>query len=164
MIIPTLVDPTMAPPGGHVMSCFVQYAPYRLAGERVWDDAAREAFGQNVIDTIEERFPTIRTHIVGSQFITPKDIEDITGLTEGNIFQGELSLEQLFFNRPVPGLGSVPHTDRRPLDVRIGDASRRRHHGRSRPDRRARGVEGVEGGPGTQRQGGVGVATRSTSS
>jgi phytoene dehydrogenase-like protein len=56
-----------------------------------------------VIDTIEERFPTIRNHIVGAQFITPKDIEDITGLSEGNIFQGELSLEQLFFNRPVPG-------------------------------------------------------------
>ncbi len=103
MIIPTLVDPTMAPPGGHVMSCFVQYAPYRLAGDAIWDDAARESFGQNVIDTIAERFPTIRQHIVGSQFITPKDIEDVTGLTEGNIFQGELSLEQLFFNRPVPG-------------------------------------------------------------
>ena len=103
MIIPTLVDPTMAPPGGHVMSCFVQYAPYRLAGNAVWDDARREAFGQTVIDTIEERFPSIRRHIVGAQFITPKDIEDITGLTEGNIFQGELSLEQLFFNRPVPG-------------------------------------------------------------
>jgi phytoene dehydrogenase-like protein len=103
MIIPTLVDPTMAPPGGHVASCFVQYAPYRLAGNDVWDDDARETFGQNVIDTLEERFPTIREHIVGSQFITPKDIEDITGLTEGNIFQGELSLEQLFFNRPVPG-------------------------------------------------------------
>jgi phytoene dehydrogenase-like protein len=103
MIIPTLVDPTMAPPGHHVMSCFVQYAPYHLAGGEVWDDAKREAFGTNVIDTIEERFPDIRKHIVGKQFVTPKDIEDITGLTEGNIFQGELSLEQLFFNRPVPG-------------------------------------------------------------
>jgi phytoene dehydrogenase-like protein len=103
MIIPTLVDPTMAPPGKHVMSCFVQYAPYHLADGAVWDDAAREAFGRNVIDTIEQRFPKIRDHIVGHQFITPKDIEDITGLTEGNIFQGELSLEQLFFNRPVPG-------------------------------------------------------------
>jgi phytoene dehydrogenase-like protein len=103
MIIPTLLDPTMAPPGGHVMSCFVQYAPYRLAGGAVWDDARREAFGRTVIDTIEERFPTIRNHIVGAQVITPKDIEDITGLSEGNIFQGELSLEQLFFNRPVPG-------------------------------------------------------------
>jgi phytoene dehydrogenase-like protein len=103
MIIPTLVDPTMAPPGKHVMSCFVQYAPYHLADGKVWDDAAREAFGNNVIDTIAERFPKIRDHIVGHQFVTPKDIEDITGLTEGNIFQGELSLEQLFFNRPVPG-------------------------------------------------------------
>jgi phytoene dehydrogenase-like protein len=105
MIIPTLVDPTMAPPGKHVMSCFVQYAPYHLADGAVWDDERREAFGQNVIDTIEERFPRIRDHIVGYQFLTPKDIEDITGLTEGNIFQGELSLEQLFFNRPVPGWG-----------------------------------------------------------
>jgi phytoene dehydrogenase-like protein len=103
MIIPTLVDPSMAPPGNHVMSCFVQYAPYHLADGAVWDDAKREAFGQNVIDTIEERFPDIRRHIVGHQFVTPKDIEDITGLSEGNIFQGELSLEQLFFNRPVPG-------------------------------------------------------------
>ena len=103
MIIPTLVDPSMAPPGKHVMSCFVQYAPYHLANGEIWDDAKREAFGQNVIDTIEERFPDIRRHIVGHQFITPKDIEDITGLSEGNIFQGELSLEQLFFNRPVPG-------------------------------------------------------------
>jgi phytoene dehydrogenase-like protein len=103
MIIPTLVDPTMAPPGKHVMSCFVQYAPYHLADGELWDDAKREAFGQNVIDTVQERFPDIRRHIVGQQFVTPKDIEDITGLSEGNIFQGELSLEQLFFNRPVPG-------------------------------------------------------------
>jgi phytoene dehydrogenase-like protein len=110
MIIPTLVDPSMAPPGNHVMSCFVQYAPYHLADGEIWDDAKREAFGQNVIDTIEERFPDIRRHIVGHQFITPKDIEDITGLSEGNIFQGELSLEQLFFNRPSRG---GPDTGRR---------------------------------------------------
>ena len=102
-IMPTLVDPTMAPPGKHVMSCFVQYAPYHLADGNVWDDRAREDFGQNVIDTLEERFPDIRSKIVGYQFVTPKDIEDITGLTEGNIFQGELSLEQLFFARPVSG-------------------------------------------------------------
>jgi phytoene dehydrogenase-like protein len=85
------------------MSCFVQYAPYHLADGKSWDDAGRDAFGENVIDTIAERFPTIRDHIVHKQFITPKDIEDVTGLSEGNIFQGELSLEQLFFNRPVPG-------------------------------------------------------------
>jgi phytoene dehydrogenase-like protein len=102
-IMPTLVDPSMAPPGKHIMSCFVQYAPYKLEPGKEWNDAEREAFGENVIDTLEERFPDIRRKILHKMFITPKDIEDVTGLTEGNIFQGELSLEQLFFNRPVPG-------------------------------------------------------------
>ena len=102
-IIPTLVDPAMAPPGKHVMSCFVQWAPYHLAGGQVWDDRMRDAFGETVMDTLEERFPRIRNLILHKQVLTPKDIEDIIGLTEGNIFQGELSLEQLFFNRPVPG-------------------------------------------------------------
>jgi phytoene dehydrogenase-like protein len=104
-IIPTLVDPSMAPPGKHVMSCFVQYAPYHLSEGRSWDDVERTRFGDAVIDTLEERFPKIRDLILHAQVLTPKDIEDITGLSEGNIFQGELSLEQLFFNRPVPGWG-----------------------------------------------------------
>ena len=103
MIIPTLVDPAMAPPGKHVISCFVQYAPYHLADGAVWDDAARDAFGDSVIDTIAERAPNIRDIIVDRQVLTPLDIEQLIGLSEGNIFQGELSLEQLFFNRPVPG-------------------------------------------------------------
>jgi phytoene dehydrogenase-like protein len=102
-IIPTLVDPSMAPAGKHVMSCFVQYAPYHLAEGGAWDDAMRDALGETVIDTLEERFPKIRDLILHAQVLTPLDIERITGLTEGNIFQGELSLEQLFFNRPVPG-------------------------------------------------------------
>lgn len=100
-IIPTLVDPRMAPPGRHVMSCFVQYAPYELA-EGTWDEQ-REAFGDTVVDTLAERIPGIRDLIVGRQVLTPLDIERTTGLTEGNIFQGELSLEQLFLNRPQPG-------------------------------------------------------------
>ncbi len=103
MIIPTLVDPSMAPPGKHVMSCFVQYAPYHLADGDEWDDARREAFAETVLDTIEERAPNIRKLILHAQVLTPKDIEDRFGLSEGNIFQGELSLEQLFFNRPVAG-------------------------------------------------------------
>ena len=103
MIIPTLVDPGMAPPGKHVISCFVQYAPYRLDPSLgTWDDN-REAFGDTVIDRIAEFAPNIRDIIVGRQVLTPLDIERTMGLTEGNIFQGELSLEQLFFNRPVPG-------------------------------------------------------------
>ena len=103
MIIPTLVDPSMAPPGKHVMSCFVQYAPYHLAeGEPDWE-SQREAFGDAVVDSIAERAPNIRDLILHRQVLTPLDIERTFGLSEGNIFQGELSLEQLFFNRPVPG-------------------------------------------------------------
>ena len=102
-IIPTLVDPSMAPPGKHVMSCFVQYAPYHLADGAVWDDDMRDAFGDAVIDTIAERAPNIRDIILHRQVLTPLDLETTFGLSEGNIFQGELSLEQLFFNRPVPG-------------------------------------------------------------
>ena len=103
MVIPTLVDPSMAPPGKHVMSCFVQYAPYQLADGDEWDDARRDAFGEAVVDTIAERAPNIRELILHRQVLTPRDIEERFGLSEGNIFQGELSLEQLFFNRPVPG-------------------------------------------------------------
>jgi phytoene dehydrogenase-like protein len=103
MIIPTLADPSMAPPRKHVISCFVQYAPYKLAPELgTWDDQ-REAFGDAVIDRIAEFAPNIRDIILFRNVQTPLDIERTTGLTEGNIFQGELSLEQLFFNRPVPG-------------------------------------------------------------
>ena len=103
MIIPTLVDPSMAPPGKHVISCFVQYAPYQLDPSLgTWDDN-REAFGDAVIDRIAEAAPNIRDIVLHRQVLTPLDIERRFGLTEGNIFQGELSLEQLFFNRPVPG-------------------------------------------------------------
>jgi phytoene dehydrogenase-like protein len=102
MVIPSLTDPSVAPPGKHVMSCFVQYAPYKLA-QGTWDDAKREAFGDNVIETISEHIPNIKKIIVGSQVLTPLDLEREFGLTQGNIFQGELSLEQLFFLRPVPG-------------------------------------------------------------
>ena len=102
MVIPSLTDPSVAPPGKHVMSCFVQYAPYKLA-EGTWDDQQRDAFGDNVIDTISDHIPNIRKIIVGRQVLTPLDLEREFGLTQGNIFQGELSLEQLFFLRPVPG-------------------------------------------------------------
>jgi phytoene dehydrogenase-like protein len=103
MVIPTLVDPSMAPPGKHVMSCFVQYAPYELAeGAQDWD-RQREAFGDAVVDTIAERAPNIRDIVVHRQVLTPLDLEREFGLSEGNIFQGELSLEQLFWGRPVPG-------------------------------------------------------------
>jgi phytoene dehydrogenase-like protein len=103
VVIPTLTDPSMAPPGKHVMSCFVQYAPYKLAPGQVWDDKMREDFGNTVIDTLAEHIPNIKSIIIGKQVLTPADIESVFGLSEGNIFQGELSLEQLFFLRPVAG-------------------------------------------------------------
>ncbi|HEV8384619.1 MAG TPA: NAD(P)/FAD-dependent oxidoreductase [Candidatus Acidoferrales bacterium] len=101
IVIPSLTDPSVAPPGKHVMSCFVQYAPYKLA-EGTWDDQ-RESFGDTVIDTISEYAPNLKNIILNRQVLTPLDLEREFGLTEGNIFQGELSLEQLFFLRPVPG-------------------------------------------------------------
>jgi phytoene dehydrogenase-like protein len=102
MVIPSLTDPSVAPPGKHVMSCFVQYAPYKLHPGINWDEQ-REAFGNNVIDTIAEYAPNIEDIIINKQVLTPLDLEREFGLSEGNIFQGELSLEQLFFLRPVPG-------------------------------------------------------------
>jgi len=101
MVIPSLTDPSVAPPGKHVLSCFVQYAPYKLK-EGNWDQK-KEAFGDTVIDTVAEYAPNLKNIIIGRQVLTPLDLEREFGLTEGNIFQGELSLEQLFFLRPVPG-------------------------------------------------------------
>ncbi len=101
IVIPTLTDPQLAPPGKHVMSCFVQYAPYHLA-EGDWD-SRREEFGDTVIDAISRFAPNLRKIILGRQVLTPLDIERTIGLSEGNIFQGELSPEQLFFQRPVGG-------------------------------------------------------------
>jgi phytoene dehydrogenase-like protein len=83
------------------MSCFVQYAPYELA-DGTWDQQ-RDAFGDAVIDAIAEYAPNIRDIILHRQVLTPLDLEREFGLTEGNIFQGELTLEQLFFLRPVAG-------------------------------------------------------------
>jgi phytoene dehydrogenase-like protein len=101
MVIPTLTDPSVAPPGKHILSCFVQYAPYGIRGAS-WDEQ-RDAFGDAVIDTIAEHAPNIRDIILHRQVLTPLDLEREWGLSEGNIFQGELTLEQLFFLRPVPG-------------------------------------------------------------
>jgi phytoene dehydrogenase-like protein len=101
IVIPSLTDPSVAPPGKHVMSCFVQYAPYHLK-DGTWDEQ-REAFGDTVIDTLAEYAPNLRNIVLHRQVVTPLDLEREWGLSEGNIFQGELTLEQLFFLRPAPG-------------------------------------------------------------
>ncbi len=99
VVIPSMIDPGMAPPGKHVMSVFVQYAPYNLNGG--WTDAKREAFGDAVVNTINRYAPNFKASILHRQVLSPLDIERMTGLSEGNIFQGELALQQLFFFRPA---------------------------------------------------------------
>jgi phytoene dehydrogenase-like protein len=101
IIFPSKLDPSMAPPGKHVMSCFVQYAPYHLK-EGTWEEK-REAFGDAVVDAIAEYAPNLKNAIEYRQVVSPWDTEQMVGLTEGNIFQGELSPDQLLFLRPVPG-------------------------------------------------------------
>jgi len=103
-LIPTQVDPTMAPPGKHFMSVFVQYCPPTLADSE-WTDEKRDAFGKTVIDQMAEYSPNIKDLILHAEVRTPRELENEVGLTEGNIFQGELTLDQLLFNRPFPGYG-----------------------------------------------------------
>jgi phytoene dehydrogenase-like protein len=100
IILPSMIDPDMAPPGKHVMSIFVQYAPFDLNGG--WNDASREEFGDAVIDTLARFAPNIKDAILHRQVVTPMDMQEQLGLTEGNIFHGELSLHQMFFYRPAP--------------------------------------------------------------
>lgn len=102
MMIPTLIDPTMTPPGKHFMSCFVQYAPPRIEG-REWSDQDRDAFGATVMNQIEAYAPGFKKLVLHAEIRTPRELEAEVGLTEGNIFQGELTFDQLMFNRPVPG-------------------------------------------------------------
>lgn len=101
MTIPTMYDPSLAPPGKHIMGIFLEYAPYTLR-ESSWDEL-REPFYEGVIDIIEEYAPNIREIIIDKQILTPLDLERRFGITGGNIFHGEMSLDQMFVMRPVPG-------------------------------------------------------------
>jgi phytoene dehydrogenase-like protein len=101
VVIPSLSDPSVAPPGKHLMSCFVQYAPYELA-DGSWDDH-RDGLGNAVIDALAEYAPNMRSIVTARQVVTPLDLEREWGLTEGQIFQGEMTPDQIFFMRPAPG-------------------------------------------------------------
>ena len=102
MMIPTMIDPTMTPPGKHFMSCFIQYAPPKIEGND-WTDADRDAFADTVLNQIEAHAPGFKDSVLHYEVRTPRELEREVGLTEGNIFQGELTFDQLLFNRPVPG-------------------------------------------------------------
>ena len=100
-VVSSNADSSLAPPGKHILTCFVQYVPYKLH-EGNWDDK-RELLGDRVVKKIAEYAPNVPSAIVARQVLTPLDLERTYGLTEGNIFHGDLRLEQLFFMRPVPG-------------------------------------------------------------
>jgi len=100
-VVSSNADDSLAPPGKHILTCFVQYVPYRLR-QGTWDEK-RELLGDRVVKKIAEYAPNVPSAILARQVLTPLDLERTYGLTEGNIFHGDLRLEQLFFMRPLPG-------------------------------------------------------------
>ncbi|XP_023062145.1 pyridine nucleotide-disulfide oxidoreductase domain-containing protein 2 isoform X3 [Piliocolobus tephrosceles] len=102
LCIPSALDPTLAPSGCHVVSLFTQYTPYTLAGGKAWDEQERNAYADRVFDCIEVYAPGFKDSVVGRDILTPPDLERIFGLPGGNIFHCAMSLDQLYFARPVP--------------------------------------------------------------
>ena len=102
-VIPSLEDSSLAPAGRHVMSVWMQYAPYHLKGE--WDAAARESLGDRVVDCLAERAPNLKSAIIHRQVLTPRDLSERYGVSEGSLYHGEMGLDQILFMRPVPGWG-----------------------------------------------------------
>ena len=96
--IPSLTDPTLAPDGKHVMSIYMQYAPYKLKGD--WEEQ-RKTLGQTVVQTLAQYAPNLPEMILTHQIITPQDLEEVYGLTGGQIFHGDLALDQFFTMRPL---------------------------------------------------------------
>jgi phytoene dehydrogenase-like protein len=103
VVIPTVLDPSLAPPGQHVMSITMQYAPYKLRAG-TWDEQ-REVLGDHVVEALTACAPNLKDLILQRQVLTPLDWERDYGLTEGGIYQGQMGLDQLFFMRPLPGYG-----------------------------------------------------------
>src|SRR5262249_50884528 len=99
--IASVVDSTVAPAGKHLMSMFIQYAPYKLRGA-TWDEL-RGPFADRCFDLLNEYAPNFKNAVLNRQILTPVDLERTFNLTGGNIFQGAMTLNQLFFSRPVPG-------------------------------------------------------------
>ena len=125
IILPSVLDPEMAPPGKHVMSCFVQYAPYDLKGG--WNDNKREAFGDAVVNALARYAPNIKDIILHRQVLTPADLEDTFGLTEGNIFHGELTVQQLFSLRSSK-MGRLYNANKKLFSMWLWDTSWWRYH------------------------------------
>ncbi|XP_074152130.1 pyridine nucleotide-disulfide oxidoreductase domain-containing protein 2 isoform X1 [Sminthopsis crassicaudata] len=108
LCIPSSLDPTLAPPGCHVISLFTQYTPYTMTGGKVWDEQERNTYADRVFDCIEAYAPGFKKSVIGRDILTPPDLERVFGLPGGNIFHGAMSLDQLYFARPLP-----PHSNYR---------------------------------------------------
>ena len=96
------VDATVAPPGKHLMSMFIQYAPYKLK-TGTWDDATKNKFADRCFEIMNQYAPNFKQSVIARQIVSPLDLEKTFGLTGGNIFQGAMNLNQLFLFRPVVG-------------------------------------------------------------
>ena len=128
--IQSTIDPDMAPPGKHVLSCFVQYTPYQLR-ESDWD-AERERMADRAQAALERFFPGFGDLVLQREVQTPLDIERTVGLSEGNIFAGEFLAPQMFFFRPAPGWAQYRTPLARLLPVRLGHPSGRLRDGSAR--------------------------------
>ncbi|XP_069610106.1 pyridine nucleotide-disulfide oxidoreductase domain-containing protein 2 [Ranitomeya imitator] len=106
LCIPSSLDPTLAPPGCHVISIFSQYTPYTLSDGRQWNEDERNKYADSVFDWIEKYAPGFKASVIGRDVLTPPDLERIFGLSGGNIFHGSMSLDQLYFARPIPGFAN----------------------------------------------------------
>ncbi|XP_052219667.1 pyridine nucleotide-disulfide oxidoreductase domain-containing protein 2-like isoform X2 [Dreissena polymorpha] len=104
LTIPSSLDPTLAPPGHHVVLLFTQYTPYTLADGRTWSEEERNTYADIVFDCIEDYAPGFKDSVVGRDILTPPDLERVFGLTGGNIFHGAMSLDQLYMSRPMPAM------------------------------------------------------------
>jgi phytoene dehydrogenase-like protein len=100
--VPSVTDPSLAPDGAHVMSVWIQYAPFHLR-DGVWDAESRESLGDAALALIAQYAPNVPAAVVGREIFTPLDMQAQFGLTEGHLYQGELGLDQILFMRPVPG-------------------------------------------------------------
>ncbi|XP_012687708.1 pyridine nucleotide-disulfide oxidoreductase domain-containing protein 2 [Clupea harengus] len=104
MTIPSVLDASLAPPGCHVVSFFTQYTPYSLEGGRAWNEEDKQNYANTVFDWVEQYAPGFKSSIVGTDILTPQDLERVFGLTGGNIFHGAMSLDQLYLARPLPSM------------------------------------------------------------
>ncbi len=127
IVIPSLTDPSVAPPGKHVMSCFVQYAPYHLR-EGSWDDH-REAFGDTVVNTIAQYAPNIKDIILHRQVVTPARSRARVGPDRRQHLPGRAHARAAVLPAPRARMGALRDADQGPVHVRLSDASRRRDHG-----------------------------------